>query len=169
MEDFKKFSLYQQTKAKYGDTTTNDRDNLEKAVTNYDYKTTVPLGSSVTTTTPRVVGEGLAFNNNSKWIMFPIDIDGIPIHLGDEVYPAHLSPSYHFTVKELTFIEDGWEVEDYEPRYLRHWEVPTVSSLLREFMADLNSKNWSNSEMNSLINDYEKRIKEAVKYEQEND
>jgi hypothetical protein len=135
---------------------------------NYNFnRTTTPLYDTVPMST---LGDGLAFNNNSsKWIMFPIDMDGVPIHLGDEVYPAHLSPSYHFTVKELTFIEDGWKVEDYEPRYLRHWEVPTVSSLLREFMADLNSKNWSNSEMNSLINDYEKRIKEAVEYEQEND
>ena len=109
------------------------------------------------------------FNNSSKWIMYPIDMDGVPIYLGDEVYTVNLPPSYHFTVKELTLTDDGWEIEGYEPGLLSHWKAPKVSSLLMQFMADLNSKNWSNSEMDSLINEYEKRIKEAVKYEQEND
>ena len=134
---------------------------------NYNFnKTATPLYDSELEPT---LGDSLIFNKNIKYIIYPEDMDGVPIYLGDEVYTVNQPPSYHFTVKELTLTGDGWKVEGYEPNVLSHWKAPKVSFLLMQFMADLNSKNWSNSEMNSLINEYEKRIKEAVEYEQKND
>lgn len=105
----------------------------------------------------------------SRRVALPLDADGLPIDLGDQVYNVDDKPEEHFTVESLTLDEDGWTVmgEMFEkPSQLRHWEAPHVDALLMQFVVDA-ADTASVTEMGALVDDYAERIKEAVRDEED--
>ena len=110
-----------------------------------------------------------AFAMPNHRVALPMDADGVPIDLGDEVYyidNATETHETHFTVTFFTLYEDGWEVNGCKPSRLRHWEGPTVDKLLMQFVFDA-ADTASVTEMAVLVDDYADRIREAVRDEED--
>ena len=107
-----------------------------------------------------------AFAMPNHRVALPLDADGLPIDLGDEVYPVDDTPEHHAPVEFMTLDEDGWKVDDCKPSELRHWEAPTVDALLMQFVVDA-ADTASVTEMGALVDDYADRIREAVEHEED--
>lgn len=66
------------------------------------------------------------------WIRLPVDVDGVPIHVGDRV--EYLTGGRDI-VRFVTLNGDGWTVNErgWEPFTMHHYTPPTVEGVLREF------------------------------------
>jgi hypothetical protein len=110
-----------------------------------------------------------AFAMPNHRVALPMDADGVPIDLGDEVYYIDNATGMHethFTVTFFTLYEGGWEVNNYKPSRLRHWDKSTVEELLLDFSDKvLDSGHQWGLDAKETIDDYAERIREAVEHE----
>jgi hypothetical protein len=102
-------------------------------------------------------------------VALPMDADGVPIDLGDEVYyidNATEMHETHFTVTFFTLYKGGWEVNNYKPSRLRHWDKSTVEELLLDFSDKvLDSGHQWGLDAEETIAEFAEGIREAVEHE----
>ena len=70
------------------------------------------------------------------WVKLPVDADGVPIRVGDDV--VDFDTDERFQVRRIKLDEAGWDVVDrlgssYFPCFIRHVRQGAVENLLREF------------------------------------
>jgi hypothetical protein len=110
-----------------------------------------------------------AFAMPNHRVALPMDADGVPIDLGDEVYyidNATEMHETHFTVTFFTLYKGGWEVNNYKPSRLRHWDKSTVEELLLDFSDKvLDSGHQWGLDAEETIAEYAERIREAMEHE----
>lgn len=77
------------------------------------------------------------------WVRLPVDADGVPIHVGDEL--VIFETGEHIRAYDIELYDDGrWLVCDDEtmdsihPDRLRH-HVPTVEGVLRQFAREIDA------------------------------
>lgn len=74
----------------------------------------------------RIVEEAAMEEMRQEWVKLPVDADGAPIHVGDEVEltdecAARFDGDGRFgKVEEISLLEDGWYVDGERPSTLRH-------------------------------------------------
>lgn len=124
---------------------------------------------------------GLAFDLNriadrideaiaSEYVKLPVDADGVPIHIGDEVDTEHFG-----TVEVEGFVHHSVAFYNYseQPAYLcttptslcRHHHEPTVEDVLREF-----AKCWDDPThyaKGELVEEYAEKLREVVEHERD--
>lgn len=79
------------------------------------------------------------------WIRLPVDADGVPVHVGDDLDGLHYEGgtvtgiqyglAANGTIIELVAVRPhGWDTATWrDPEEYRHHHVPTVEDVLREF------------------------------------
>lgn len=75
------------------------------------------------------------------WVKLPVDADGVPIHIGDElecIEALHPEVPARFKVQDMFYRGNGeWHLRaypaTYDPKKCRHHHKPTVEDVLREF------------------------------------
>lgn len=80
--------------------------------------------------------------SDSEWVRLPKDADGVPIHLGDEVY--QVEGGWVYTIESITLRPDNTTVTfsckhgyGCDSSYnVRHYHAPTVEDVLHEFICD---------------------------------
>ncbi len=80
------------------------------------------------------------------WVKLPVDADGVPIHIGDElkcIEALHPEVPARFKVQDMFYRGNGeWHLRaypaTYDPKKCRHHHEPTVEDLLREFVSEFN-------------------------------
>lgn len=103
------------------------------------------------------------------YMKLPVDADGVPIRIGDELCLSKLT---HGEVSALMLTPDGWEWELegddwYDIRFTNHVKPDPVKELLEEF-ADKIPFVWDGDKpkeawpYDSLMDEYAARIREAV-------
>lgn len=108
------------------------------------------------------------FSMPNHRVALPLDADGIPIHLGDEMCTVD-TPEYHSPVEFMTLTEKGWMMingDDVGPSELRHWDAPSIENLLNEFAnrIDKSGHLWG-LYADETVAEYAERIREAVEHE----
>lgn len=101
-----------------------------------------------------------------EYVKLPVDTDGNPIRLGDDMYYVN-DRSHHGPVEVMTLTNDGWKVERDEPSHLRHWDRSTVEELLLDFSDKVLDSNQWGLDAEDTIGDYAERILKAVNNEQQ--
>lgn len=73
-------------------------------------------------------------NESDGWVRLPVDADGVPIRVGDEVERENEATE---TVRFISY-NGAWLVNErgWFPHMLRHHRAPTVEDVLREFLHD---------------------------------
>ena len=107
------------------------------------------------------LNEQIDFHDNfvpSHYVLLPVDADGVPIHLGDEMHHTYDLPKFHYPVETLALTEEGWEVDGCTPTDLQHWKAPTVEDVLREFQDVVQEC----QDTEDTVAEYARRIREAM-------
>ena len=83
--------------------------------------------------------------DESAWVKLPVDADGVPLHVGDELDGLHYEDgtvtgiqyglAANGTISELVAVRPhGWDTATWhDPEEYRHRHAPTVEDVLREF------------------------------------
>ena len=83
--------------------------------------------------------------DESAWVKLPVDADGVPIHVGDELDGLHYEDgtvtgiqywlAANGIIRELVAVRPhGWDTATWhDPEEYRHRHAPTVEDVLREF------------------------------------
>ncbi len=100
----------------------------------------------------------MVFSMPNHRVALPVDADGVPIHLGDEVHHTYDLPKFHYPVETLALTEEGWEVDGCNPCTLQHWKAPTVEDVLQEFRDVVQEC----QDTEDTVAEYARRIKEAM-------
>ena len=79
--------------------------------------------------------------DESQWVKLPVDADGVPIHVGDEMVLQHEVAEKPYTVQSLTWDGEDWYFTCDEGFFnacgWMHHRAPTVEDVLREFALDV--------------------------------
>lgn len=86
-----------------------------------------------------VIAESL---EEAGWVKLPVDADGVPIHIGDEMVLQHEAAEKPYTVQSLTWDGEDWYFTCNEGFFnacgWEHYHAPTVEDVLREFADEMN-------------------------------
>lgn len=110
-----------------------------------------------------------------SYTALPLDADGVPIHVGDEMQNVS-APASHGTVYRMELTCDGWWIYfrgvGMRPSNYRHHHEPTVEDVLREFADEMNQNlgmytgeaidadEWRDADAKTIA-EYAKRLKLA--------
>ena len=91
-----------------------------------------------------------------RYVALPIDADGVPIRVGDEM--ACINNGEHCPVEYIVLTEDGWEVDGESPASMRHYYTPTVEDMLREFALKVAGKECITMRQ-SVVDEYAAKLR----------
>lgn len=102
--------------------------------------------------------------DESQWVKLPLDADGVPIRVGDEVVDELDESTAPRKVTSLYLANDGWWVYiggvGRRPDRYRHHHAPTVEDVLRE-MLDAWGELPSNATNEAIVAEYAAKLRLA--------
>jgi len=105
------------------------------------------------------------------YLALPVDADGEPIHVGDELVTNHSKKTFVVTrlqySRKHAWMVGGADKDDlseyglYAPRETRHYQ-PTVEDVLREFVNRVMSYNEDEDDGDAMISDCAAKLREVM-------
>lgn len=100
----------------------------------------------------------------------PVDADGVPIHIGDELcgYGCPDGGVYCMAINgdDVIFVAGvGMSYKDmllWSPKECRHYHKPTIEDVLRDFVNRVMSYNEDEDDGDAIISDYANRLRKLM-------